>query len=138
MKSLRVSLSSSEAELCNVGSLGGLCEVMSTGHGTFLKITVGRFHKRVFPSLLPSLTLFLMQTVALESPFGEITQSPLPTLPFECEVQKNPDDSVIWDSISLQIIAHINFIQVRPPDEDRLFGSWGGGLGDLNMKKLFH
>lgn len=59
-----------------------------------------------------------MQTVPLASPFGEITQSSLPTLPFECEVQKNPGDSVIWDSISLQIIDHINFIQVRPLDED--------------------
>lgn len=91
---------------------------MSTGHRTFLKITVGRFHKCVFPSFLPSLTFFLMQTVPLASPFGEITQSSLPTLPFECEVQKNPGDSVIWDSISLQIIDRINFIQVRPPDED--------------------
>lgn len=96
---------------------------------------MGRSHKCVFPSHLPSLTFFLMQTVLLESPFGEITQSPLPTLPFECEVQKNPGDSVIWDSISLQIIYCI--IQVCPPDKDRWFGS-GGGLGICNMKKLFH
>lgn len=80
---------------------------------------MGRSDRCVFPSLPPPLTFFLMQPVSVESPFGEITQSPLPTLPFECEVQKNPGNSVIWDSISLQIIDHINFIQVLPPDEDR-------------------
>lgn len=81
--------------------------------------SMGRSDKCVFPSLPPPLTSFLMQPVSLASPFGEITQSPLPTLPFECEVQKNPGNSVIWDSISLQIIDHINFIQVLPSDEDR-------------------